>query len=224
MKYVALQDVAVIQGALGPDAPAIFVVDAPEHPLSLQVPSERYGATLVRVGIRNWNDALTPWPATGLYRGNPDFGGEASVTLAELVDQAIPTVEKDAGLAPRSRAICGYSLGGLFALFTLVHSDVFCACGCLSGSVWYDGWVEHLRACGCDLAGRYAFLSLGTKEKRAARPILKGVQDCMETCASILRGCGCEVTYRLGPGNHMQHVAERFDAGLSALDGFLSRP
>jgi predicted alpha/beta superfamily hydrolase len=132
-------------------------------------------------------------------------------------------MEQARGLEPNARAICGYSLGGLFALYALTHASAFTACACLSGSVWYEGWVEHLRELDLDLSGRFAYLSLGTKERRAARPLLKTVQDRMEACAEILRERGAEVEYRMGPGNHLQHIPERYAAGITALDAFLTR-
>lgn len=213
---------SIPDAALPPDSttPVIYVVDSPEHPFDLSL-AQGLVARVVTLPVGNWNDALTPWPTPGLYRGEPDFGGQAAATLAELVNEAIPAVEQELGLAPCARALCGYSLGGLFALYALVSCDVFCACACLSGSVWYEGWVEHLRGLEKDLTGRFAFLSVGTKEKRAARPILKGVQRNMEDCAHILEQKGCEVCYRTGPGNHLQYVSERFAAGLTAIDGFL---
>ncbi|MBR3315521.1 MAG: alpha/beta hydrolase [Atopobiaceae bacterium] len=204
--------------------PLIYVVDSPEHPFdeaSLSSLAQRLASNVVTVPVANWNDALTPWPAAGLYRGEREFGGCAASTLAELVSEVAPAIESAEGLCPSSRSVCGYSLGGLFALYALTHSDFFDACACLSGSVWYEGWVEHLQSLKLDLAGRFAFLSLGTKERRAARPILKTVQDRMEQCVEALQEHGCEVEYRLGPGNHMQHVSERLEAGLIALDEFL---
>jgi hypothetical protein len=49
------------------------------------------------------------------------------------------------------------------------------------------------------------------------------VQDDMAECAQILSDCGCEVKCVVGPGGHMDLVRERIDAGLAALDAFLSR-
>ena len=213
----------VVASTSDPLAPIIYVIDSPEHSFDVAPLAQGRVATLVSVPVDRWNDALTPWPAAGLYRGEADFGGQAAETLAVLVNEVIPAVESAGGLVPAARAICGYSLGGLFALYGLTHSDTFAACACLSGSVWYEGWVEHLRELPLDLTGRFAYLSLGTKERKAARPILKTVQDRMEACAEILRERGCAVDFRLGPGNHMQRVTERFDAGLTALDAFLAQ-
>jgi hypothetical protein len=73
-----------------------------------------------------------------------------------------------------------------------------------------------------DLTGCFAFLSVGTKEKRGGTPLMRTVQTNMEACARILQERGCDVRYVTGPCNHLQHVPERFDAGLSALDSFLA--
>lgn len=62
-----------------------------------------------------------PCPAAGVRPGSPDFGGRAAETLAELVDVTIPAVEAARGLDPVCRAICGYSLGGLFSLYAFVR-------------------------------------------------------------------------------------------------------
>ena len=51
---------------------------------------------------------------------------------------------------------------------------------------------------------------------------MRTVQDNMETCAQILQDRGCHACLQLTPGNHLQHVPERLEAGINALDGFLS--
>jgi len=218
---ICLEHVKPQVGSGGKTAPVIYVIDSPEHPIDLAGPAEGVACTIVTVPVANWNDSLTPWPAPGLYRGEPDFGGHAARTLSDLCNRAIPAIELEAGLHPNKRAICGYSLAGLFSLYAFVHSAQLDACACLSGSVWYDGWVEHLRSLDLGGAGRFAFLSVGTKEKRAALATLRRVQDNMAQCADILRERGCAVEYSLGPGNHMSFIPERYAAGLHALDAFL---
>lgn len=221
MGYVDARHYRFFPGDGGVHAPAIYVIDSPEHPFEVTPFAEPRHTNIITLPVHNWNDALTPWPATGLYRGEPDFGGEALLTLKELVNGTISSIERESGLFPAARAICGYSLGGLFAMYALVHADVFYACACLSGSVWYEGWVEHLQALDFDLAGRYAYLSLGIKERRAARPILKTVQERMTACEDILKAHGATVDFCMVPGNHLQHIPERLGAGLEALDRFM---
>jgi len=221
MDHVDFAHRRVYMGTSGPSAPVIYLIDSPEHPFDAQTLRQDRVSTIVTIPVTDWNAALTPWPAPGIYRGEPDFGGQGQQTLSELVGTLVPALETAEGLSPASRAICGYSLGGLFALYALTHCGAFAACACLSGSVWYEGWVEHLGELSLDLAGHFAYLSIGTKERKAARPILKTVQDRMEQCVDILQEAGCQVEYRTSPGNHMQHVSERLAAGLAALDAFL---
>ena len=222
MKYVEITSRKTFPGTGGANAPVIYVVDMPEHPFDIDEVAAARTCTIVKVSVREWNDSLTPWRAPGLYRGNADFKGEADITLSELIGEAIPAIERMEGLSPAKRAICGYSLGGLFSLYAFTHANEFCACGSLSGSVWYESWVEHLRDLDFDSTGKFAFLSIGSKEKHAAPKILHHVQDDTEACANILREHGCETEYVVGPGSHMSFMKERFDAGLSALDAFLA--
>lgn len=221
MDYVCAKNRTVALGNLGTSAPAIYVIDSPEHPFDAASIMPNCSCSIVSVPVRSWNDSLTPWPAPGLYREEQPFGGKASIALDELLE-SIPLIEHEAGLTPARRAICGYSLGGLFALYALVHSETFCACACLSGSVWYEGWVDHLRSLELDGTGRLAFFSVGSKEKHAAPRLLHGVQRNMEECAAILGDRGYEVQTKVGPGNHMSFVAERFATGLDALESFLT--
>lgn len=223
MDYIDMGKAKFYQGCARLNAPLIYVIDSPEHPFAIEPLARNRTSSIVTIPVNDWNDALTPWPAPGLYRGEPDFGGHAAHTLAHLTNELVPAFERNKELSPIARTICGYSLGGLFALYALTHTGAFAACACLSGSVWYEGWVDHLRELNLSLDGRYAYLSLGTKERRAARPILKTVQDRMEACADILREAGAAVDYRTSPGNHLQHIPERLDAGLTALDSHLAR-
>ena len=122
-------------------------------------------------------------------------------TFAELTGAVIPKIEAAYGLAPAQRAICGYSLGGLFSLYAFAREgSPFAACACLSGSVWYEGWVDYLRRTCPDCTGSYVYFSIGKKERRAGAPIMRTVQDNLEACASILREHGCEVDLAIGAG------------------------
>ena len=205
----------------------IYFVDSPEHPFDLSKVPTDLGCEIVKVPIANWNDALTPWPAQGLRHREP-FGGRADATLAELLERID---EDDAACAEASGspiasdvlsvalpcAIAGYSLGGLFALYAFTRSDRFRAVASLSGSLWYDGWSDYLADADFPGAGRFAYLSLGTKEKRGMRERLKTVEDETRRTETILRNKGVETQLVLTPGAHFDHVEDRIAAGLAAL-------
>lgn len=211
----------LVAGSGGASAPAIYVIDLAEHPFDVAAAAQGRVANVVKVPVRAWGENLTPWPAPGLHQGDPDFGGGAPGTLRELVETTAPALESRFGLAPARRAVCGYSLGGLFVLYAFTRLPYFSSCACLSGSLWYEGWLDYFRSLAFDGSGRYAFFSIGKRECKAGPRIMRSVQDDMEACAQVCRERGCAVDVTVGPGNHMQHYVERFDAGLAALDAFL---
>lgn len=192
----------------------IYVIDSPEHPLPVAKAAEGLRSRVTSVPVADWGDALTPWSAPALRPGEKDFGGRAEKTLSSLAE----LLDRTSG----PHAICGYSLGGLFALYAFVREPRFSACACLSGSVWYEGWIDWLRANAPEGSGRYAYFSVGKKEKRAGLPF-RHVEEDLAACADILSERGCTVDVTLGPGNHMQHVTERLSSGLAALDAFLDQ-
>ena len=57
----------------------------------------------------------------------------------------------------------GYSLGGLFALWSVTRTDAFDAVFAGSPSLWMKGWNEYADA--HPLKVRYAYMSLGDKEE-----------------------------------------------------------
>ena len=95
-------------------------------------------ANVARVPVDAWGDALTPWPAPALRPDGEPFGGHATATLAELVGERGPAAERAGGLAPSARSICGYSLGGLFALYAFTREERFCAG---TAARWTWRWV-----------------------------------------------------------------------------------
>ena len=220
MGSIRLDEVELIAGSGGAHAPLICVIDLPEHPFPIEAAAAGMVANVARIPVHDWDDALTPWEAEGL-RPSQTFGGHAAETLTELTGAITPKLIARKGIAPEKLAICSYSLGGLFALWAFVNDTRFAACACLSGSVWYPGWVNYLRGADIDGINRFAFFSVGSKEKRGAGPF-RHVEDDIQASADILRDHGCNVRFEIGPGNHMQHVTERLAAGLTALDAFLA--
>lgn len=218
MEYVDVEHAELIAGAGGECAAIVYAIDLPEHPFDLAAAARGLTANVLRVPVRAWSESLTPWPAPGPHPDDTDFGGKAAITLSELVDEAIPALEERYRLVPARRAVCGYSLGGLFALYAFARDARFAGCACLSGSLWYEGWVDYLRKQPFEGAERYVYFSLGRRESKAGPRIMRSVQDNMETCAGLCRERGCTVDVVLSPGNHMQHHTERLAAGLSALD------
>ena len=66
-------------------------------------------------------------------------------------------------LHPKSLILGGYSLGGLFALWSVTRTDAFEGVFAGSPSLWMEGWNEYADT--HPLKVRYAYMSLGDKEE-----------------------------------------------------------
>lgn len=180
-------------------------------------------STVVVVEIDDWDNDMTPWPAPGLYAGDADFRGLADDTRARIVSGLLPQLASD-GVDTTRLGIAGYSLGGLFSLYTFLNDNRFACVASMSGSLWYEGWLDYLKSLDNThraLDGSFVYLSIGNKEKRAKEKILHSVEDNTVKTADILRSWGMEVEYQLTEGNHFQHAYERVTAGLRAIDARL---
>ena len=99
---------------------------------------------LVLISGMDWNADMSPWMADGVMKKEKVFYGGAPTFLKELVKDSIPTVEQWLGLKDPRRYLMGISLSGLFAVWSLVQTDIFKGVASVSGSLWFDGFVEWL--------------------------------------------------------------------------------
>ena len=85
----------------------------------------------------------------------------AEDTYQYLEKVLLPYIQDN--LHPRRLILGGYSLGGLFALWSVTRTDAFNAVFAGSPSLWMEGWNEYADA--HPLKVRYAYMSLGDKEE-----------------------------------------------------------
>lgn len=179
-------------------APAVYVHGAAEG-------LENCGWTMVLVDGIDWNRDLTPWPAKAVFRGQPDFGGEAKAHLRMLTEEIIPVVED--GLQPASRGIMGYSLAGLFAAYAALESGCFDFFASVSGSMWYPGFVEY--ATQKEMRVRCAYFSVGDREKLGRNAAFHSIEECTQRVCDLLAMRGAKTVFELNPGGHFENVPGR---------------
>lgn len=98
---------------------------------------------LVSVHDFDFEGELTPWTAPGVRKGQPPFKGNAERYLTELLDRIMPETEAKLPAPPLYNALAGYSLAGLFALWSAWKTDRFVRIACGSASFWYPGFIEY---------------------------------------------------------------------------------
>ncbi|MCQ4840868.1 alpha/beta hydrolase [Neglectibacter timonensis] len=168
------------------------------------------------------NRDFTPWPSPGLRE--EEFTGEAAGYLSFLTEAALPFLEEKFGAtADRDkRALLGYSLGGLFALWAAGQTEAFGRYASLSGSLWYEGFAGYLREMRLS-NGTEFYLSLGDREKFGGPPLLRTVGERTREAVSILSGKGFAVTMEWNRGGHGKGVDARWKKALHWAGGRLTQ-
>ena len=103
---------------------------------------------VILVGLipENRLDDFTPWKASALKEGAPDFGGKGDEYHQKLFQGILTTLKKDYLIDESRIAYGGYSLGGLAAVYSLYSSHLSATCiFSICGSFWYPEFIDFCR-------------------------------------------------------------------------------
>lgn len=170
------------------------------------------GTALVTLDQTDWNRDFSPWPAPAVFRDG-DFSGGASAFLDALINEVIPAAEQLTG-TPKQRILAGYSLAGLFAVWATMQTDFFIGAASMSGSIWFDGFVDYANAHLPECSAKTVYLSVGDKEHATRNPRMRTVEDATYTLHALLAKSGYTTTFELNPGNHFTDVPTRIAKGI----------
>ena len=178
----------------------------------------KYKTTIVVITGVDWDNDLTPWPAPGIPKGSPKFEGHGAFFQKELTETVIPDIERRMGFhTPPERTLVGVSLSGLFTLWQWAQSTFFRNIATLSGSFWYQGFVEWIgKQSFAGKTGR-CFMLLGEAEPHSTNPVFATVGKCTEYIVGCLRRQHVSVSLKMVKGNHYQYPIERLEMALSNL-------
>ena len=225
-------------------APIVYLLGDVADNSPVQVPE---GVSLVNVGVDLWEENFSPWCAPRVFAKGPNFGDGAQKTLDTLINQVIPWTESELTESPAYRVLVGYSLAGLFSLWTGVSQQVARGCqpgtattpqlsgpgapyvdasvatfqriGAVSGSFWFPGLLDYVdqQLRGGVVGLTHAYLSLGDREARTPNPQIMHVRENAELLASRLESAGITSMFELNRGNHFQNVEGRIQKALDWL-------
>ena len=178
--------------------------------------SEKHSISIVVIEDVNWNDDLTPWPAVGVFKKAKPFGGKAATFLTKLTHEIIPETEKDMGIENAERTLLGVSLSGLFAVWAAFNTDAFANIISISGSLWYDGFVEWMKEQRPSPQLKKVCMLLGEKEKNAKEKRMATVEERSLAVADILKAKSqAAVSFELVEGTHFSPIMPRLELALS---------
>ena len=170
--------------------------------------------SLVAFKIEDWNSELTPWEMP-LLRGKGNFGDGATRTLEFIKNNLIPAVSEYINIENKEikYILGGYSLAGLFSLWSGYQTDIFEGIAAVSPSVWYKRWIEYVGA-GKPLSEKI-YLSLGDTEEKTKHQILSKIGDNIRKQHEILeKSENVKTVLEWNEGNHFQNPDIRTAKGF----------
>lgn len=159
----------------------------------------------VGVEIKAWNQELSPWRAPAIF-GKEDFGDGAIDTLDDLIQLLIKMFGVE-----RNYILGGYSLAGLFALWSGYQTELFSTLVAASPSVWFENWDTFMET---HTTKANVYLSLGDQEEKAKNQTLQRVGDRIRKQYELLHKQNNCVLER-NPGNHFVDDVLRVAKGFA---------
>lgn len=173
--------------------------------------------TLVAISGLDWHHDMTPWEMPPVAKGASPCTGGADEYLRLLTKEFLPEVEKSVPGPVGWRGLAGYSLAGLFAIYSAYQTQIFSRIASISGSLWFPGFKEYVLSQEMEGRPERLYLSLGDRECRTGNPYLRTVQENTEEIAGYYARKGIDTLYCLNPGNHFKNAARRTAAGIAWL-------
>ena len=184
----------------------------------IETAAEKYGVTIVVITGMDWERVFSPWPAPGVPKGDPNFKGESPEFLKLLQEKVVPKVENSLGIdKDAERDLIGVSMSGLFALWQWMECDTFKSIASLSGSFWYEGFIEWMRKIDIPRKTGMGFFLLGDQEPRSNVKAFNSVGVNTDKIIKILKAAGIKVEFQSVPGNHFSDPIPRLEKAFNAL-------
>ena len=95
--------------------------------------------SLVAVSNLEWDHDMAPWDIPPISEKDTPCTGGSDDYLKLLLNQILPEAEKALPGIPSWRGIAGYSLAGLFAVYSIYQTDIFSRVASMSGSPVVSG-------------------------------------------------------------------------------------
>ena len=150
---------------------------------------------LIAFKVNSWNEDLSPWNAPAVF-GKEGCGSGAEATWKAVRNELAP-FDKE-----KYYYIGGYSLAGLFALWSAFQTDVFAGVAAASPSIWFPGFIDYMKEHALHTGAVY--LSLGDREEKTRNPVMSTVGSCIREAYKMLNGKGVDCILEWNQGNHFR--------------------
>jgi len=161
--------------------------------------------------VSDWNSDFSPW---AMHTDDFDFAGCGNVMLSWLKAVALPCVQT---LFPENDTyiIAGYSLSGLFAIWSFYEIKLFRGLVCCSASLWFEGW-ESYAAAACAPCDSIVYLSLGGKEADSPNSLMASIGSKYKTQEKFCKADKniTKTVFEMNSGGHFANPPKRISKGI----------
>ncbi|MCM1450999.1 MAG: alpha/beta hydrolase-fold protein [Clostridium sp.] len=180
--------------------------------------AKQYGTSIAVITGMDWQNVFSPWPAKGVPAGSPDFKGESPGFLKMLQNEVIPKIEEAMGLAGKpERTLVGVSMSGLFVLWQWMLCDTFKNIASLSGSFWYEGFMQWFDSRQTPPKNGLAYFLLGIQEPKTRVKAFQCVGENTTAIVERLKTDGVRTEFQSVHGNHYSNPLPRLEDAFSAI-------
>jgi predicted alpha/beta superfamily hydrolase len=208
--------------AAGEGLPVVFSNDYAESGGAVLSRCSQLGCApfdLVTISGFSWDQCLSPWPSEPVATKDDHFAGDAPAYLEWLLGSVVPWASDTLGETAAGSYVSGYSMAGLFALWSLYETDAFAGAVCASGSLWYPGFGDFATTHDLVASPQGVYLSLGDRESSVRNPALRVTESVFRLVRDSYERRGIPVTFELNPGNHFRDMDLRVAKGITWLLG-----
>lgn len=162
----------------------------------------------------SWNDDLSPYYQEDVLKNkySSDFKGKGDIFLNKIVNDILPKVREYLFLKHNIKlsniGIGGYSLAGLFALYSLYQVDIFSFALINSASLWFNNFIKYIKANKISKNVSNIYISLGNKEHLTKNSTLSKIKDLTLEVVNYLSSLDdpkIKICYKENEGNHFKN-------------------
>ncbi|HEY3425340.1 MAG TPA: alpha/beta hydrolase-fold protein [Negativicutes bacterium] len=182
---------------------------------------------MIFVGIKpnNRNNEYTPWNAKAILDQHEDYGGQGATYLNFLANDLKPYIDKNYNTlsSPENTGIAGASFGGLISMYAAyLHPEAFGRIASISGSFWYERFIEFMQSNDIVPNGCKIYMDVGTMEGVTKKSLQKNMVARNQEAYAILLAKGlsqkdCRFVMAEGAVHDRTFFVRRFPAALQWL-------
>lgn len=175
----------------------------------------------ILVGIYDidWNRELSPWMADSAFKNEKYFGGAdkyVDILTLEIIPKVEEYLKEKINIEIDEKIIAGYSLAGLFSLYSAYKTNIFNGVISASGSLWYPKIVEFIQSRDISKNVDRIYLSLGNREEKVKNEVLKKVGENTRKIYSYYKNnTNVKCIYEENDGNHFMDSDKRVAKGIN---------